>query len=193
MRAPVGDSLSENSVLRNRTLTAHHRALILCPCLGSYSSFLPLKTPFAYFPFSSCEAHMSHFEETSPHPKSQPLSQWTVSLCLCAFILYSVNTHRIPNKFSGIENERGRPTLKGFIYSLCRAPSNTVSMFGYLNLYINQVKWKKNNSLIVMAHYKCLHNTHRAPASQKVLLDITVKEGGEVDFSFSLSLTHTNT
>lgn len=83
--------------------------------------------------------------------------------------------------------------MKGFIYSLCRAPSNTVSMFGYLNLYINQVKWKKNNSLIVMAHYKCLHNTHRAPASQKVLLDITVKEGGEVDFSFSLSLTHTNT
>ena len=49
---------------------------------------------------------------------------------------------------------------------------------------------KKNNSLIVMAYYKCLHNTHRAPASQKVLLDITVKEGGEVDFSFSLSLTH---
>ena len=35
---------------------------------------------------------------------------------------------------------------------------------------------KKNNSLIVMAYYKCLHNTHRAPASQKVLLDITVKE-----------------
>ena len=49
------------------------------------------------------------------------------------------------------------------------------------------------NSLIVMAHYKCLHNTHRAPASQKVLLYITVQEGGEVDFSFSLSLTHTNT
>ena len=45
------------------------------------------------------------------------------------------------------------------------------------------------NSLIVMAHYKCLHNTHRAPAAQKVLLDITVQEGGEVDFSFSLSLT----
>ena len=44
------------------------------------------------------------------------------------------------------------------------------------------------NSLIVMAHYKCLHNTHRAPAAQKVLLDITVQEGGEVDFSFSLSL-----
>ena len=139
MRAPVGDSLSENSVLWNRTLTAHHRALVLCPCFGFYSSFLPLKTPFAYFPFSSCEAHMSHFEETSPQSKiPAPQSMNSLSLCLCAFILYSVNTHRIPNKFSGIENERGRPTLKVFIYSLCQAPSNTVAMFGYLNLYISQ-------------------------------------------------------
>ena len=83
--APVGDSLSENSVLWNCTLTADHRALVLCPCVGCYSSFLSLKTPFAYFLFSSCESHMSHFEETFPHPKSQPLSQWTVSLC--AFVL----------------------------------------------------------------------------------------------------------
>lgn len=49
---------------------------------------------------------------------------------------------------------------------------------------------KKINSLIVMAHYKCLHNTHRAPASQKVLLNITAQEGGELDFSLFLSLTH---
>ena len=79
--------------------------------------------------------------------------------------------------------------MKGFTYSLCRVPSNTVAMFGYLNLYINQIKWKKINSLIVVAHYKCLHNTHRAPASQKVLLDTTAQEVGELDFSLSLSLS----
>lgn len=83
--------------------------------------------------------------------------------------------------------------MKGFTYSLCRVPYNTVAMFGYLNLYINQIKWKKINSLIVMAHYKCLHNTHRAPALQKVLLDITAQEVGELDFSLSLSLSHSYT
>ena len=49
------------------------------------------------------------------------------------------------------------------------------------------------NSLIVMSHYKCLHNTHRAPALQKVLLDITAQEVGELDFSLSLSLSHSYT